>query len=168
MSCLNRIKKVILATILVVLLCPLSLVYASDYHGIYEVDDSVVTSLEVIVIDKNIFEVIIGGSDNDEEAYPDIISNLYTIINNSDSLFGTVDPNNNEEKRISINDPYAKVIFAEGKYFPAFNVQVFNPKYSVNNDILQVKFKNKVIAEFALTEDGQLEDLEEGKLNIAE
>lgn len=42
-----------------------------------------------------------------------------------------------------------------------FNVQVFNPKYSVNNDILQVKFKNKVIAEFALTEDGQLKDLEE-------
>lgn len=58
MSYLNRIKKVILATLLAVL-CPLSLVYASDYHGIYEVDDSVVTSLEVIVMNKTFLRLLL-------------------------------------------------------------------------------------------------------------
>ena len=164
----NRIVLVFLS-LMIILFGAQSTAYADNYFGTYEVNEDITTAVSEITLEDDYFELVIGRSNNGEsDAYLEALMGLRDIINNSDILFGTVDPTSEENDPVSMNDPRSAIRFAEGDIFPSFKIQIFNPEYQTSNDILRVEFKSKPFIEFELTGEGELKDVEDGELIVVE
>lgn len=140
-----------------------TIIYAesiADFVGYYEFTNqsSILRGFE---IKEDLFSVLINSvssekNDEDDPFTKNILDWRNAFVNQQ--LSGLIEDTTPEEPTIKDKFPYSEIVFSDRAPFPSFQIDTIKPEYIVEDNLLTVKSRDKILYTFKLEDNKLIDD----------